>query len=359
MQFSMRIEDLKRGLGMVKDTVGRGDHGSLGIRIYATAKTNKIKLTTTDGYNTTETWIHASVKKGGKGLIGAKKFLSYISKLDAEKGTFTLKENGSMMIKSKRGQQTFAGMDVDTFTIPKKSESKAKWSMAGRIFKQLVNGVSFAAGEIVNMPILEGINILSDGKHLEMTTTNTQLIAHYKKRVNAPTLNITVPRKSIVNAAKYLKDDEKVSLELSNDTRFIIKVADTSYHMPLLEGKYPNLRDIIPTSDFPLEFVVEKSEILGVLDRAVSMLDTKGILQFEKGKVILSGKTEESDFSEYIMTKLQGKAKSIRVDLKNMLDIIKNIDADNIFVGVRERQPLTIRPDTKQAQTCLLTIAES
>lgn len=359
MQFTVAVSDLKTGLATVKDTVGKGDQGHMGVRVYASAKTNKIKLTTTDGSNTTETWVAGSVKKAGKGCINAKKFQQYISRLDAEKATLTLKDNGSIMLKSQRGQQTFSGYDAETFNTPPKAKSQAKWNMAGRIFKQLVNGVSFAAGDNSNMPILEGINLISDGTYLEMTTTNTTLIAHYKKKVKAPEMNITLARKSLINSARFVKDDEKVSLQLCDDTRFIVKIDETSYHMPLLAGKYPALRDIIPKSDFPLEFTIEREEIIGVLDRATAMLDTKGILHFEKGKVILSGKTEDSDFSEYIMTKLQGDAKSVRVDLRRMLDVVKNIDAENITVGVRDREPLTLRPDSKQEQTCLLTIAAS
>jgi DNA polymerase III beta subunit len=358
MQFVVPLNDLKAAMNIVKETVGTDSQGHEGMRIYV-GKKGRVKLSTNDGHYATETWFNAKVKAPGKAVIKAKKFHQYISKLDVEEITVTLKDNGNVMVKSKRGQQTFNGFDESSFNTPPSADAKESITMSGRFYKQLIGGVAFAAGEDKNRPILEGVNIVSNGKSIQVTTTNGVVVANYKKVMKAPKMDITVGRKSLVNAMKIVKDDEKITLQVHNDTRFVVKVGDTSFHIPMLAGKYPNMAAIFPKEEFPLEFIVEKDDFSRMLERAGAMLDSKGILQFEKGKVILTGETDDGNFNEYIMANLQGKANEIKVDIKLLTDIVKHIDSDSISVGVRDMKPLAIRPESKAKHTCLLTVAAS
>lgn len=358
MQFEVVLTDFRAALSIVKDTIGTDTFGHEGLRIFVNNK-GRVKITTNDGHYATETWLDASVKKTGKVVVKAKRLIQYISKLDVEKVTLSLQKNGNLIVKSKRGQQTFNALDESMFIQPPKVDVKETLTMSGRFYKQLIGGVAFAASEDKNRPILEGINLTSDGTSIELTTTNGMIVANYKKKMKAPLMDLTIGKKSLVNAMRIVKDGEKITMQSSNDTRFIVKVGSTSFHLPTLAGNFPDLQSIIPSSDFPLEFTVEKDEFSRMLDRASTMLDSKGILQFEKGKVILTGEVEEGEFNEYIMANLQGKADDVKIDIKRLVDIVKNIDAENISIGVRDAKPLTIRPDSKANHTCLLTVAAS
>lgn len=358
MKFDVNLQDIRIGLNIVKDTIGTSQLGHEGLRIYASKKSNRIKITTNGGSGYyTETWINASVKEGGKAIVPAKKFIQYISKLDGDKISISELKAGQITVKSKRGQQSFNRYDDATWIDIPKYETKDSFTIPGRTYKQLINGVAFAAQEDKNRPILEGININSNGKEIELTTTNGVSVAHFKKKIKAPIMNITIEKKSLVNASRIVKDDERITFYLCNETHVILKVGDTSYHMPLLAGTFPNLSKIIPQDDFSLEVSFEKEEILGMLDRASAMLDTKGVLHFENDKLMLIGESEYGKFEEFIMANMQGTASDIRLDIRQLMDIIKHVDAEEIIIGVRERKPLTIRPNSKAQQTCLLTIA--
>lgn len=358
MQLELGVPELKSALAIVRDTIGNDTQGHEGLRLFVNKK-GRVKLTTNDGNYATETWIDSNMKKPGKVVVKAKLFTQYISKLDVDIVTLSLNNKGNLIAKSKRGQQTFNSFDESSFQTLPKSDVNESMTMSGRVYKQLVGGVAFAASDDKNRPLLEGVNLISDGKSIRLSTTNGDTVATYKKKMTAPLMNATIGKKALVNAMKLVKDDQKITIQSCNDTRFIIKVADTSFHLPTYAGKYPDVTAIIHTDAFPLEFTVEKTEFTHMLDRASLMLDSKGILQFEKGKVILTGETENGNFNEYIMANLQGKATDVRIDIKSLADIVKNIDAEVIAVGVRDQKPLTIKPDSKSAHTCLLTIAAS
>jgi DNA polymerase III sliding clamp (beta) subunit (PCNA family) len=94
-----------------------------------------------------------------------------------------------------------------------------------------------------------------------------------------------------------------------------------------------------------------------MLDRASMMLDQSGVLHFDKGQVTVLGKTDGHDFSEFITTKIQGKPEGdIKVNLKKMHEIVKHIDAELIHIGIRDKQPITLRPEGKTSHTCILAV---
>lgn len=358
MELEVGVAELKSALNIVKDTIGNDTQGHEGLRLFANKK-GRVKLMTNDGNYATETWIDSVMTKSGKVVVKAKLFTQYISKLDVDTVLLSLNAKGNLIAKSKRGQQTFNAFDDSSFQTLPKADVDETLTMSGRMYKQLVGGVAFAAHEDKNRPILEGINLISDGKSIRLSTTNGVVVATYKKKIAAPVMEATIGKKALVNAMKLVKDDQKITIQSCNNTRFILKVADTSFHLPTYAGKYPNVTEILHKDAFPLEFTVEKTELTHMLDRATLMLDSKGILQFEKGKVTLTGETENGNFNEYIMANLQGKATDVRVDIKRLADIVKNIDADVISIGVRDQKPLTIKPDSKTAHTCLLIVAAS
>lgn len=358
MKFDVAISDLKHALSVVKDTIGTDVVGHEGVRIYASKKSNKIKLTTTDGHYYTEIWVPASVKETGKCIIKAKKFIAYVNKLDADKATFSIKANGAIQMKSKRGQQSFQSFDESGFNTPPKLTSEFSFNIAGHVYKQLINSVAFATDDSKQptRPILAGIHLTSDGTMIELTSTNGVSVAHHRRKLKSKPLDVVLGKKSLVNSARLVKDDEKVTIQVSKNNKFVVKIGEVTYYLPSLAGAFPDVKSILPGREFELEFAADKDELLGILDRASIMLDGKGILQFEKGKVTVTGKNEEHDFSEYITTKLQGESADVRVDVKRMAEIIKHIDADLIQIGIRDKQPITLRPEGKISHTCLLAV---
>lgn len=358
MKVDVALDELKKGLQVVKDTIGTETQGHEGIKLYASKKTNRIKLTTTDGGNTTEVWIPAGVKEGGKFVVKAKKFIAYVSKLDVQTVMFAISKGGGLQLKTKpaKGQQTFISYQEENFPKTPKLESKFSFDMSGLVFKKLINNVAFAADSSreASRPILQGIQFVADGNLLKLTGTDGFTIANYKRKIKSDPFNVVLGKKSLVNCAKVVADDEKVTMQACENNHFIVKTGLATYHLPTLAGNFPNTDNVLPGKEFDLQFLADRDELLGLLDRASIMIDGSGILQFEKGKVTLTGKSQEGNFSEFIMTKLQGEATEVSVSVKRIIDVVKHIDSDMITVGVRDKQPLTLRPESSVAHTCIL-----
>lgn len=358
MKFHLDLPELVHALNVVKYAIGKGEKGHEGIRLYF-GKNGRVKLTTNNGDTIIEHWLTASKYSGtGKAVIKAQKFIQYISNLQVDTLTLEKTAAGAIVAKSKRGQQTFVSFSEDTFNLPVKYDQKDAFNLSGTVFKQIVGSVAFAAQKDNQRPILEGINLVSGKGVVEVTTTNGIMIANFKKKVAMPDMNITVYRESLEQAARFVADDQKVTLQLCDDSRFVIKSGDTTYHVPLLAGNYPSLSKIIPKT-FDFECVVDKEDFNSMLKRATAMLDTTAIMNLDAGKLTITGKTEDGEFNEFIMVDLQGASANIKLDMKRLHETVRNINSDNIIIGVREKKPIALRPDNKTRQICLVSTVAS
>jgi len=353
------VQELQYAVSAIAPTIGNETNGHAGIRIKTHSKKDRIRLSSTEGNFATDIWIDGTVRKKLDFIVEGDRFAKYISKLDAKEATILL-EDDALIVKSKRGKPTFKAYSPQTFPDLPRINSTVSFHLAGKVFKKLVGSVAFATKpekKGSEQPLMEGINILSDGNKLTFTTMNGFVIASCKKTVVTDEIELTVAKKSLVNAAKLARDDDKVTIQ-AEASRLIVKHNDITYYIPVYSGSFPHIP--MPKKDFMTSFSLDRLEILGVLERGSTILEEagviKGILQVEKGKVIVEGETQRNHFNESITTDVTGKKTKVTFDLKRLAEILRNVEADRIVVGINTGKPVTIRGEGRSDHTCLLAV---
>lgn len=365
MKFKVALNEFRQALAIVIKTVGTDSHGHQGLKIYASKKTNRIKLTTTDGFNATEMWVDAAVSTAGKAVIGGDKLKKYIEKLDVEKMDISTKDNGSILLKTTRGQQTFVSYDANSFPVLPKFKASLSFDLSGKVYKEMINSVAFCTRkEEKGSPSdkLQGINMVSDGKVLSLYTTDGIRVAAYQKKLkslSSQEMDVILPKRALTISSQHVKDDERVAIQ-GMDGRFIIKIGAAIYHAPILAGKFPSVGSIIKNKMTGTRFTADRIELLGLLERSAIILESKhglkGTLQIAKNRVTLKGQVEDSHFDEHITVNGDGNNLDVRFDIGHLRDIIKNVGSDTIRIDVQESKPIRIRPEDHGEQTCLLAI---
>lgn len=363
MDIVVKLSELQQGFDIAMKTLGTESHGHEGIKIYASKKNNRIKLSTTDGDHSTEVWVDAKVKVAGKVVIDANKAHRYIAKLDVKDIHLFVDDKGSVIFKSRRGKPKFMTYDSDSFPTLPKLETKFSFKLSGKLYKELINGVSFCTKkEDKNSPTdkLEGINLISDGEILNLFATDGHGVAHIHRKVKASEMNVILTKKSLVNSARVAKDDEKVTIQ-ATETRFMIKIGNSTFHIPVLSGIFPPIEKILPKKTADVEFNTDKQEFLSLLERSVVILDKKGtgasikgVLHVDTKKVTLEGQVDGADFSENIVVNSTGSNTDVRFDVKKMIEIVKNMNTGIVRVGLQDRN-IYMKPED-DSQTCLLSI---
>lgn len=353
------VQELQYAVRAIAPTIGTDANGHAGIRIKTHSKKDRIRLTSTEGNFATDIWIDGTVRGKIDFVVEGDRFVNYINKLDAKEATLLI-EDDALAVKSKRGKPTFKAYTPQTFPDLPKINSTISFHLAGKVFKKLVGSVAFATKpekKGSEQPLTEGINILSDGSKLTFTTMNGFVIASCKKTVVTDSLDLTVAKKSLVNAAKLARDDDKVTVQ-AGTSRLIVKHNDITYYIPVYSGAYPHVPMV--KKKFATSFSLDRLELLGVLERGSTILEEagaiKGILQVEKGKVIVEGETQRNHFNESITTDVTGKKTNVRFDIKRLAEILRNVETDRITLGIDDGKPVTIRGEGRSDHTCLLAV---
>lgn len=358
MKFKISIDEFKNALNEVKDTIGSEKLSREGLRLLADAK-GRVRLTTNDGSYATDTWVDADVETGGETIIVAKIFYQYFSKLEGKEVEISMPDGDRIMVKTKRGKQIFMSLADEKFGGVTELEPTDVIDVSGRTFKQLVNGVSFATdSKSKTQAQLEGIHLISNGKITEFVATNHLTIASVKKKLAMPKLSIIIGAKSLTRIARTVRDDEKLSLLVYERGVSAIQYNDTIHFSPLFEGSFPDVSRVLkplseesPNRTFA---TVDRYEFIALLERASYLSEATAYMKIDGMKLSIKGNNPYGNFDEFMFASTEGVGKEAKFHVKALTDIARNIQDDTIEIGIEEGKPITLRPDSKLKQVCLL-----
>ena len=126
----------------------------------------------------------------------------------------------------------------------------------------------------------------------------------------------------------------------------------------LLEGQYPKYNQLIPTES-PKEAVVNVSQFISALDRVSIMVNEKTNIvkiNFEDNELTLFADTPDSGKSEEkIDITYTSEPLLIAFNYKYMLEALKNIDADEVKIGLNTGLSATVlKPNSDEDFVCLI-----
>ena len=152
-------------------------------------------------------------------------------------------------------------------------------------------------------------------------------------------------------------DDDSVKI-YTEGSKIIIKSETTTTVSRLLEGQYPKYNQLIP-QESPKTATVKVSQFISALERVSIMVDEKtSIVKLEFGSNNLkltadtsgSGKSEENIDIDYA-----GEELTIAFNYKYVLEALKNIDSDNVKIGLNTPLSATMfKPESEENFVCLI-----
>ena len=354
MKFKVSIPSFKEGLNEIKDTIGSDKSQREGLRLFADAK-GRVRLTTNDGSYATDTWISADVEVEGEFILTAKLFHQYFNRLDGKDAEITLVEPTKLQVKTKRGKQIFHALEDTHFEMIVEAKPESETDISGKIFKQMINAVAFASSDnSKERPVLEGIHLLSNGKMTQLSTTDGHSIASIKKKVILPKLDLVLGKKTLMKLARSVRDDEKVTF--LNYTQGIsgVRVNETTYTFPQYQGKFPDSSRVINSINPKTFATVDKLELIALLERASLLCENTAFMKIDGAKLTIKGSNAYGQFNEFMFAGVQGEPIEVRFAVDALTKMVKNIQHDNVEIGLEKGKPIVCSPDSKLNQVCVL-----
>ena len=278
-----------------------------------------------------------------KFCVNAHDFLELIKNINDKDVTMSLDEEAcQLMCDYGNGNFSMPYESADEFPMPNTdSENAAIVIVDGKKIMKAVELTSFAVGNSVTRPVMNGIHFSFSENGMVASATNTHKVAVYNdKTVECNgTGEFTLPKKpsSVLSSILSSVDgDVKISFGGSD-----ISVNNTNFKLSarLLEGRFFDCESLTSVIK-PINVTIDKGSILQALKRvmpATNELSNLVVMFFEQGQVTVTA--DNAVFGKSASETVTCDCDSeLRIGFKcsDLIDLLKNIDDDNIVMEMED-----------------------
>jgi DNA polymerase III subunit beta len=367
MKLSTLQENLKQGVYSVGHVAGKNINLPILNNILIEAKDGNIRLAATNLEIAVVNRVRGKIEAEGIITVDAKVINDYISILPNKKVDIEVKDN-KISIKCENYKTKIAGQNAEEFPLIPQVERSEEIIINAEEFKKAVSQVIFAVS--TNETRLELTGVLFDfiNEHMIIAATDSYRLAEKKIKIKRGGKNkenkepgkIIVPARTLqelLRVISTIKDGEIIEGEVNeirlyiSDSQVLFTYGTIELVSRLIEGQYPDYKQIIPASS-QTQSLINKSELSRAV-KASSIFSRTGIndinidLPGGKNQIIISsasGQTGEN-ITE-IDAKVQGADNGAVVNYKYLLDGLNNIDSENIRLEVIDSNtPCMIKPE--------------
>ncbi len=276
MKFTISKDVFMEGLQKVQNVVSSRAMLPILSNVLLTAKDGRLILTTTDLDVGITGSVEANVEKEGATTLPAKRLFSIIKELPSSEVQVTVDAKNYATIQSGPSKFKIIGLADSEFPpLPDFTEAKS--------FKipqvELRNGLkktAFAISTDETRYVLNGIFASFREGKLSLVATDGRRLAMADMELEFPASDegdIIIPAKAIHEVQRLLGDSGDLELKLS-DGQISFQVGDTLLASKLIEGNYPNYRQVIP-GDSNERIIIERERLLETVRRVAILSSDK------------------------------------------------------------------------------------
>ena len=340
MDFYITKEEVVKSLNQTLGVVEKRQTLPILSNILLEVDEASLKLTATDLESEISTTSTVSnYKSGGKTTAPARK-LSDLCRLmpDLAEIHFFL-DGDNLKIETESGKYNLSTLPSEDFPVFEIEDTQSQINISSQNLKNLITKTSFAMGNQDWRHYLNGLYMMIDDKVITTVATDAHRLAMATSSLNEASSESTsgiVPRKSINEIGKLVGDEsENVVIQLGQ-TSIAANVSGTTFVSKLIEGKFPDYEQVIPSGESSL-LVVDRKNFSESLSR-VSVLSSekyKGVRIITKKDSlnISANNPEKEQGEENLSCEYQGEEIDIAFNVNYLQEILSTIDSEKIEIN--------------------------
>ncbi len=339
MKFSIQREKLQKAMQKIGVAAGSRSQIPILSNVLIEAEDGKLKLTSTDLELRMSTELEAEVSESGKTTVPAKKLSGLIGCFSADKIDFYADENDNLKFECGNGKFVLRGMQASEFPEAEDFKVLRNIKIKSSELKRMLSGVYYAVSADDSRKVLTGILISVHDGLLTMVGTDGKRMAVYEKTAEAcdGEGDAVVPLKAANELKRMLEGDETVEIAFS-DRGCMVKSSGFVLVSRLIEGNYPNYRQVIPTS-FKDEAEISSADFLKKISTVSMVLSAESYInvKFSSGSLGLHAFSQDVGEADEIMElNYQGNDFSALYNPVFLSDPLRNVDFDTLKIKMND-----------------------
>lgn len=341
MKISTNKQALLTALNrVIKATASRPSVPYLsGILISVTEE--EVNLFASDLETSIQTKVDCLIEKTGTVAVTGKILVNIINALPDT--TIQVYEDGEFL-KIAAGQSEFEIRKIKTedFSSFPEIQSEQEALIPANKLSTMIKKVSKAVSRDESRVVLTGVLLTIEGDTITMVSTDSFRLALIEQTLENSiegSFEVLIPGKVFDEVARMVSNTEMVKINTSAN-QVLFSFNDTKMLTRRLEGKFPNYKQLIPTS-YTTKVTIEHSELIDSV-RRVSLLALNNAainveISAENQTLSLSSKTQElGSAQESILVKAEGEDNSIAINYSYFIDGLSSINSDTVYLEIQD-----------------------
>ena len=368
MKFKINRDHFSSGIQLVMSVVGTRKTMPILQNVLIEAKEGLVWLTTTNLDLGAKCSIKAEVSEEGTITLPVKELGRIIRELADMEVSVETSETPKATISTRGSIFNVIGMDSKEFPPLPELEEKKEFSFDREELISMLKSVSYAQSVNEERYMLKGVFFqILDGK-LSLVATDGRRLAVTNNHVETkdegefilPSLSVNEIEKlpDVGNKIKISFTDRQVAFELSvekgeDNTGFQNSIYLIS---KVVEGKYPNYKQVIPKDDFNAA-TIERELMQECVHRAALVSDEKVTLRIKEEAMEITGLSTLGDACESMSISYKGNDAMVSFNPRFILDPLRSITKDKIILEFRDdMSPGVFKINNDNGETSFLCV---
>lgn len=352
MKFSVSKEKLLEGLQTVQNVVSTRTTLPILSNVLLQASDGQLRLTTTDLDVGVRGSVEAQVDKPGGTTLPARRLFTIVRELPAAEIQIDVDSKNVASIRSGPSYFKILGLPEEEFPPLPKFENAKVFTIRQKDLRDGLKKTSYAISTDETRYVLNGILCSFKDNKLTLVATDGRRLALVDIELEFPRsqeVDIIVPTKAVTELQRLLGEEGDVKLTVG-ENQVAFEVSGTQLVSKLVEGNYPNYRQVIPSET--RERVTLKRELFLNAVHRVSLLASEKSnsvkLVFSKNNIdIMANTPEVGEASESLPVQYKGKEFSIAFNPEFLMAPLRNLPNDEVFLDFTdEMSPGVIKIQT-------------
>ncbi len=358
MKLRVAKDRILEGLNQVQNVVSTRTTLPILSNVLFKASGNALQLTTTDLDVGIRCEIQVDVAKPGSTTLPARRLFSIIRELPTSEIELDIDEKNVASIKCGASFFKIMGMPEEEFPPLPKFDGKRDFNLSQAVLRDMLKKTAYAVSNDETRFVLNGVLMSFKDDKLTIVATDGRrlaLVEHDLEFAKGNEQDVILPTKAVNELLRLLTDQGDVKIQIGeNQIAFHLSVpaaAAKEKEKPsepgtslllvskLVEGTYPNYRQVIP-SECKERVALEREGLLTALRRAALLTSDKSNsvkLTFSKNNLSISANTPDvGEARETMAINYKGKEMSIAFNPEYMMDPLRNLDADEVFLELTD-----------------------
>ncbi len=347
MKFKINRDHFSSGIQLVMSVVGTRKTMPILQNVLIEAKNNLVWLTTTNLDLGAKCSVRAEVEEEGTITLPVKELGRIIRELADMEVSVETADTPKATISTRGSIFNVIGMDSKEFPPLPELEEKKEFVFDRNELVTMLKSVSYAQSVNEERYMLKGVFFQLAEEKLALVATDGRRLAVTKNKIDTkdegefilPSLSVNEIEKlpDVGKKVKVSFTDRQVSFELSvEETEEKLGFENSIYLVSkVVEGKYPNYKQVIPKDDFNAA-TVERELMQECVHRAALVSDEKVTLRIKSGIMEITGLSTLGDACESMSITYEGDDAAVSFNPRFILDPLRSIPQDKLILEFRD-----------------------